>query len=537
MHLIKNHKNTIQPNNNYKTIVMRICKQFIVSIINILVLTAALACQSMTVSGSDIPIIQKFYPNISEEIEPIHAPFRVADLQRPVIPERECNIVDYGAKPGGEISNTQAISDAIDACHEAGGGTVRIPKGLWLTGAIHMKSNINLHVAEGAVVQFAEVLEEYLPPVHVRHEGVEAYNYSPLIYAAYVENIAITGPGVFDGRWDFWRDWAIEAQGEVAHRDRVSESPKPLEDRYFGKGAGRDGMRPNFLVTWHAENILVEGPTFKDGPMWNLHFVYSQNIIVRNVSVLSLPTHNGDGIVIDSSNDVLIEYVYLETSDDAVVIKSGLNEDGRLIDIPSQRIVVRNFIARDVRTGSGGIVFGSETSGGINDVYVHDAHFDGSDRGIRFKSGPGRGSYVTDIHVRDITLKNVTNEAINFNLYYSIDAEPEIAANPRFRNIFISNIQADGAREAIHGAGLPGQVIRNVRISNAVFKNMQRGATFRQIDGLHLENVEIQSEGTPLKLIDVYNVNMSNVLLEGAEPTLTIEGDSDKISRDGNTIR
>ena len=494
-------------------------------------------CPAMAVTGSDVPKIQEFYPEIPAEIAPIRAPFRVADLKRPVFPERECNITDYGGRTGDEFSNTQAIADAIEACYDAGGGTVLIPEGRWVTGAIHMKSNINLHVAKGAYVQFAEDLEEFLPPVHVRHEGVEAYNYSPLIYAAHVENIAITGPGIFDGRWDFWRAWAIEAQGEVAHRDRVAEAPKPLDERYFGKGAGRDGMRPNFLVTFHSENILVEGPTFKDGPMWNLHFVYSQNIIVRNTSVLSLPTHNGDGIVIDSSNDVLIEYVYLETSDDAVVIKSGLNEDGRLIDIPSQRIVVRNFIARDVRTGSGGIVFGSETSGGINDVYVHSAHFDGSDRGIRFKSGPGRGSYVSDIFIRDITLRNVTNEAINFNLYYSIDAEPEIMANPRFRNIFISNIHADGAREAIHGAGLPGQVIRNVRISNAYFENMESGATFRKIDGLHLDNIKIESKGTPLKLIDVHNVNLNNVMLHGEEPSLVIEGDSKRILRDGNELK
>ncbi len=512
-------------------------KQLALSTFIVIVSMTSWSCRAMAVSGSDTPQIDIQYPDIPREIAPLQAPFRMADLQRPEFPDRECNIVDYGAQPGGETSNTQAIADAIDACYEAGGGKVLIPDGLWLTGAIHLKSNINLHVTEGALVQFAEDLEEYLPPVHVRHEGVEAYNYSPLIYAPYADNIAITGRGVFDGRWEFWRDWALESQGEVHHRDRVAEATKPLDDRYFGKGAGREGMRPNFLVTWHASNVLIEGPTFKDGPMWNLHIVYSQNVIIRNTSVLSLPTHNGDGIVIDSSNDVLIEYVYLETSDDAVVIKSGLNEDGRLLDRPSQRIVVRNFTARKVRTGSGGIVFGSETSGGINDVYVHSAHFDGSDRGIRFKSGPGRGSYVTDIHIRDITLRNVTNEAINFNLFYSIDAEPEISANPRFRNIFITNVHADGAREAIQGAGLPGQVIRNVRISNAKFENMTRGATFRKIDGLHLDNIQIQSEETPLNLIDVYNVTMNNVSLVGAEPTLVIEGNSEKIYRDGEELK
>ena len=144
---------------------------------------------------------------------------------------------------------------------------------------------------------------------------------------------------------------------------------------------------------------------------------------------------------------------------------------------------------------------------------------------------------MSDIFIRDITLRNVTNEAINFNLYYSIDAEPEIMANPRFRNIFISNIHADGAREAIHGAGLPGQVIRNVRISNAYFENMESGATFRKIDGLHLDNIKIESKGTPLKLIDVHNVNLNNVMLHGEEPSLVIEGDSKRILRDGNELK
>lgn len=472
---------------------------------------------------------------IPYEIAPLEAPFRMPDLQRHRFPDREFDIRDFGAVAGGETSVTNAIAGAITACHRAGGGKVVIPEGEWLTGAIHLKSNINLHIVEGATVYFTENLEEYLPTVLVRHAGVEAYNYSPLIYAQGVKNIAITGRGVFDGNWEFWRDWAIEAQGEVHHRNRIEEAAKPLEERNFGKGAGREGMRPHFVELWNADNVLIEGPTFRNGPMWNIHLVYSQNIIVRDISVLSLPTHNGDGIVVDSSSDVLIEYVHLETSDDAVVIKSGLNEDGRLIDIPTRRVVVRNFTARYVRTGSGGIVFGSETSGGIHDIYVHDAYFEGSDRGIRFKSGPGRGSYVTDIFIHDITLKNVSNEVMNFHLDYG-GAEHQKSAQPRFRNIFISNIDADGANEAINGAGMQGQPIRNVRIENSTFRNMNHGATFKEIDGLYLNNIEIHTSGTPLKFVDVYNVEMNGISLSGEQPHLIIDGNSKKIKRDGTLL-
>ena len=473
---------------------------------------------------------------IPEEIAPVEAPFRMANLQRPLFPDREFNIRNYGAVPGRNTSVTGEIAAAIGDCHEAGGGRVVIPEGDWLSGAIHLKSNVNLYIAEGATLYFTDNLEEYLPTVLVRHAGVEAFNYSPLIYARDVKNIAITGRGVFVGNWEFWRDWAIKAQGSVHHGDRVKEAAKPLEERYFGKGAGLEGMRPHFVEIWHAYNVLIEGPTFKDGPMWNIHLVYSQNIIVRDISVLSLPTHNGDGIVVDSSNDVLIEYVHLETSDDAVVIKSGMNEDGRLIDVPAQRVVVRNFTARDVRTGSGGIVFGSETSGGINDIYVHDAYFDGSDRGIRFKSGHGRGSYVTDIYIRNITMKNVRNEAINFNLYYAKSEETTKNAQPRFRNIFIRDVYADGADEAINGSGLPGQPIRNVHIENATFRNMNKGVVFREIDGLYLNNIAIQTSGTPLRLVDVYNVEINGISLSGEHPHLIIEGNSEKVSRDGEAL-
>src|SRR5699024_10919253 len=312
-----------------------------------------------------------------------------------------------------------------------------------LSGPIHLMSNINLQVAGGAAVYFSEDKEDYLPVVRQRFEGVEAYNYSPMIYAFKLKNVAVTGKGTLDGQGDHWWEWA---EGKD-FGERTEVTKVPLSRRKYGKGAGLEGMRPHFMIFWKSENILVEGITLKDSPMWNVHLLYSNKAIVRDVTVNSLRAPNGDGVVLDSSSDVLVEYNHFQTGDDAVVLKSGVNEEALKIDIPTQNIVVRNFEARNVRTGSGGIVFGSETSGGIKNVYVHDAHFEGTDRGIRFKTERGRGNVIENIYIRDITMKDIESQAINFNSYYS---GPGITGPaPAIRNIDIRNIQIDGVPEPI----------------------------------------------------------------------------------------
>jgi polygalacturonase len=458
------------------------------------------------------------------EIAPIEAPFEMPQLKRPVFPDRTFDIRNYGAVPckwedTEKNKSTEAIHKAIAACSEAGGGTVLIPAGEWLTGALRLKSHVNLHIAEGAVVHFSNDLEDYLPVVHVRWEGVEAYNYSPLIYAPHVQNIAITGKGVLHGHGRWWWNWA--RQNNVG--DRVEATKVPLSERRFGKGGGREGMRPTFIVPWKSKNILIEGITLEESPMWNVHPVYSENIIIRGVTVHSLESPNGDGIVPDSCKNVLIEYNHLETGDDAVVIKSGLNEDGLAIGIPSENIVVRNFVARKVRTGSGGVVFGSETSGGIRNVYVHDAFFDGSDRGIRFKSTRGRGNVVENIFIENIRMQNITRQAINFNTFYTGGVEGGPA--PRFRNVYISNVQVDGAATAIELIGLPEMWLENINISNAVFENVRSGALAQRVKTLRLDDVAIRSNERPLTLDDVSGAMIRNVRLSAQQqPFLAVRG-------------
>lgn len=457
------------------------------------------------------------------EIAPIVAPFPMPQLQRPEFPDRTFNIRDFGAIERTEDPRnmiTDAVHEAIEAAFRAGGGKVVIPAGEWLSAPIHLKSNINLHVEEGATVYFSENREDYLPVVRQRHEGVEALNYSPLIYASGVRNVALTGKGVLDGQGEQWWAW----YREYGPPPRAVASKVPLSRRDFGKGSGMEGMRPNFVVFLDSEDVLIEGITLNDGPMWNVHLIYTKRAIVRDVTVNSLRAPNGDGLVVDSSQDVLIEFNHFETGDDAVVIKSGLNEEGLEINIPTENVVVRNFTARDVRTGSGGVVFGSETSGGIRNVYVHDAVFDGADRGIRFKTERGRGNVTENIYVRDVRMTNITYEAINFNTFYT---GPNVTGPaPLIRNIDIRNVHIDGVRNAIVLIGLPEKWLEDITLENITVVNARRGVQLTRVKNLSMNNVSIQSDDRAMTVNDAYELLIDGLQLRdntGNRP-LTFEG-------------
>ncbi|MDR8390342.1 glycoside hydrolase family 28 protein [Aliifodinibius sp. S!AR15-10] len=463
---------------------------------------------------------------VTKEIGPIDAPFEMTKLERPGFQDTTFNVVDFGAQPMSKDSsfkNTDAIHRAIEAAHNAGGGMVLIPKGDWLTGPIHLMSNINLFIADGATLYFSTDKEDYLPVVPVRYEGVEAYNYSPLIYAYNVKNVAVTGTGTLDAQGDHWWNW-FEEHGAPP---RGIATQVPLSRRDFGKGAGNEGMRPNFMVFWKSEDILVEGITLNDSPMWNVHLVYSKKAIVRNITVNSLRAPNGDGVVLDSSQDVLVEYNHFETGDDAVVLKSGFNEESIQIDIPTKNIIVRNFEARNVRTGSGGIVFGSETSGGINNVYVHDAYFEGADRGIRFKTERGRGNVIENIYIRDIEMKDIENQAINFNTFYT---GPEATGPaPLIRNVDIRNVTIDGVPTAISLIGLPEKWLENIVLQNIQVTNAGEGARIERVKNLTLRDVSIASQERAMIVDDSYEVSFENVSLtdslETASAPLLIRGE------------
>lgn len=392
----------------------------------------------------------------TEPIEPIHAPFPMASLERPKIPDGVFDIRRFGAIAGGATKATDAFRQAIAEATRHGGGTVLVPAGVWLTGPIHLASNINLHVAEGAELRFSQDFADYLPPVLTRWEGQEMFGYSPLIYARDCRNVAITGKGKLDGQGAAWWPWKKTQKEAAAKLYELASSGVPTEQRVF---ASEGGLRPSFIQTVNCQNVLVEGITLTSGPFWTIHPVYSENVIVRRVTVNTTGPNN-DGCDPDSSKNVLIEDSWFSTGDDCVVIKSGLNEDGWRVGKPSENIVVRRLHGE---AGHGGVVVGSEMSGGVRNVWVTDSEFVGTDRGLRIKSMRGRGGSVENVfyeHVRHQDIRLMVVEITSF--YATSTLPPRSATPPTLQNIHVKNITARGAKEAIDIVGLPEQPVRNV---------------------------------------------------------------------------
>ena len=454
---------------------------------------------------------------VPEEIAPLDPPFEMSDLSRPTFPDRSFDIRDYGAEPGGTTKNTDAFAEAIAACHDAGGGRVVVPAGDWLTGPIHLRSNVNLRVTEDATIRFSEDREDYLPVVHTRIEGVEVYNYSPLIYAPNCRNVAITGTGTLDGNGAHW--WEYYEQNHDGY-SRIEDAKRPLSKRQYGNG--EHGLRPSFVQPWKSQNVLVEGITLQNTPMWTIHPVYCENLIVRDVHVQSLEAPNGDGVNPDSCRNVLVEYCHFETGDDAVPIKSGLNEDGRRVGIPSENIVVRHIDARDVRTGSGGIVMGSETSGGIRNVYVHDCLFVETDRGIRLKSERGRGEVVENLYIEDVEMRDVANQAININSFYS--GGEATGPPPLFRNINIRNVQVDGAAMGVDLIGLPEEWVQDFTLQNVMIR-AEKGVLCKRVNGLTMTEAEVEASGNVFELQNCEDVTLRWLELSGSGTPLVVRGE------------
>lgn len=450
-----------------------------------------------------------------EPIAPIQAPFAMPQLQRPEFPDRVVNIRDHGAVAGGEEKNTAAFARAIAACAEAGGGRVLVPAGRWLTGPIHLRSNIDLHLAEGAVVIFSDRPEDYLPVVLVRVGGIELYNYSPFVYARDCVNVAITGPGRLDGNAAAWHDWKTKETKQIF---QLAPQGVPVEQRVFGTPEA--AIRPNFVVFMNCRNVLMEGFTIGGGANWTIHPVYCENIIIRRVHVLT-DGPNNDGIDPDSCRNMLIEHCVFDTGDDCVVLKSGYNEDGWRVARPMENLVMRWCSSK---RGHGGLVIGSEMSGDVRNVYMYDCEFDGTDRAVRIKSRRGRGGVVENVWVENVRVKNMQYEVVIMNMDYSSDRNK--AANeraPLFRNIHLKNVTADGAPVAIRLTGLEDSLIQNITFTDMTITSTQ-GVIAENVQGLRFERVRI----TPAKGPAFSLTNARDILIQDspttASPTLSVKG-------------
>lgn len=390
----------------------------------------------------------------------------------------------------GKITDTrwsEFINRKISDCSDAGGGKVILSAGEYFCeGPVVLKSNVNLHLEEGARLVFSQNPADYLPVVFVRWEGTEAYNYSPFIYANNMENIAITGNGIVDGNGlgeESFRQWRPLQKDDQNKLREMGRDGVPVEERIFGEG---HYLRPQLIHFVNCKNILLENITVTNGAFWLIQPTYCSNITIRGVKVNSKFINN-DGVDLDSSSDVLIENCHFNTGDDFVAIKSGRDQDGWRVNRSCKNIVIRNSFSDDCLHG---ISFGSEISGGIENVYVENLSFKKIRQyGLQFKSNKDRGGYIKNIHVNGIQIDS-TETCISFtNQYHSYSGgnSPSL-----FENIRIENVDCNVAvKMAISMEGLPEMPIRNVELFHVRVFNSNKASVIENVENLVTKNSDI----------------------------------------------
>lgn len=432
---------------------------------------------------------------------------RAADIARtvkpPVFPSRLFDVTAFGAKGDRTTLNSAAIARAITACAEAGGGRVFVPAGIFLTGPVHLKSNVELHLAEGATLLFSTDTAHY-PLVLTRWEGMELFNYSPLIYAHGEKNIAVTGKGILDGQSNaqHWWSWKGAWRGTVdggwragmpdqrparARLFTMAEAGVPVEKRVFGDGSW---LRPAFIQPYGCENVLIEGVKLRGAPFWQIHPVLCRNVTVRDVDVMGHGPNN-DGCDPESCSMVLIEGCTFDTGDDCVAVKSGRNADGRRIGVPSEDILIRDCRMKE---GHGGVTIGSEISGGVRRVFAEKCFMDSRDLNyaLRFKNNALRGGLLEDFHFRDIHVGQVGKAAIACDFNY------EEAGNgpfkPVLRHIVIERLRAERATRVLDCQGLPGAPVTDISLSDCSFDGVTDPSIIRYTERLTLSGVRVNGE-------------------------------------------
>ncbi len=431
-------------------------------------------------------------PALAAEEDPWAAvPKLLEAIRAPEFPDRDFPITEHGARPSlgnGTQDALPGITRAIEACAAAGGGRVVIPAGEWfVAGPIHLKSKVNLHLAEEATVSFSVEPADY-PNVFTRFEGTEVMNHSPLIYAFEQEDIAITGQGTFHGRAtkDDWWGYSRDARGAINRLRQMAADGVAVEERVFGEG---HGLRPVFVQPYRCRNILIEGVTFRDSPMWFINPVLCRNVTVRKVTVKGLGPNN-DGCNPESTGDVLIEDCYFDTGDDCIAIKSGRDHDGRRIDTPSENIIIRGC---KMLEGHGGVVCGSEMSGGVRNVFAENCVMDSPhlERALRIKSSPRRGGFVENIHFRDVEVSEVADAIFRINLHYANETGEFL---PRVRNVSMERVTVEKAPRAFFFHGHAEQPIRDVVVRDCEFKSVARASVLTNAENLNFQRVRINGE-------------------------------------------
>ncbi len=422
-------------------------------------------------------------------------PAILARIRPPAFPRRCFDITDHGAVGDGVTMNTAAIRAAIKACHRAGGGHVVVPAGRFLTGAIHLRSRVDLQVREGATLAFSPDPADFLPAVLTRWEGTECYNYSPFIYAYGQENVAVTGRGTLDGQarlgpWESWyRTSGLQGPDQKLLR-QMGTGGVPVKDRLFGAG---HCLRPKMVQFYRCRNVLVSDLTIVDPPMWTVHPVLSSNVTVRDITVESI-LYNTDGCDPEASRYVHISGCRFNTNDDCVAVKSGRDEDGLRVGVPSENIVVQDcsFSGR-----WGGITVGSEMSGGVRNVFAERCRVNPPDfpghHPVKYplyvKASKKRGSFVDGVYVRRFTGRAVEREVAFVTMNYN---GGEGGTRPvSVRNIHLSEMRIEGARAVLGLVGLESDRLRGVHLSHCTFTGIDGPDSIAFTDDLTFHKVSV----------------------------------------------
>jgi len=512
----------------------------------------------LTVGCSEKPGADQSVIDIYKDIE-----FDMPKVIEPTFPDYTVSIIDYGAISDGQTLNTKAFTDAINEVSEKGGGTIVIPRGLWLTGPIVLKSNINLYAEKGALVVFSTNKDLY-PIIETSFEGLKTFRCLSPISGKDLENIAFTGEGIYDGSGDAWRhvkrgkmtdgQWKkLLASGGVLNNKgdewypseefkRGSENsnmnvPRDIEDYEDIK----DFLRPVMVSLVKCKNILLDGPVFQNSPAWCIHPLMCENLTIRNIDVRNpWYSQNGDGLDIESCKNNLVYNCTFDVGDDAICIKSGKDKDGRDRAMPTENTIVKNCV---VYHGHGGVTVGSEMSGGVKNMHVSCCTFIGTDVGLRFKSNRGRGGIVEGIYISNIDMKDIPTNAISFNLYYGGKSVSEMLAEgnedktkleipdvseetPQFKDISIKNVIVKGAYQAIYLQGLPEMNLENVLLENMTME-AENGMLCMDANGITIKNLNLKTNNFPaLSFYNAKNVSVEGLVLQ--------ETDQNLISVDGS---
>lgn len=419
-------------------------------------------------------------------------------IVKPRFPDQDFNITDYGAVGDGIKDNTKAIRDAIEGCSAKDGGRVVVSNGVYRTGPVHLKSGVNLYIDKSATLSFLTDPKHYLPAVFTRWEGMEYMGYSPLIYAFEQENVAITGQGNLDGNADrtTWWPWKGNKQwglkGFASQKEaRINlfndaENGVPPERRIYADGAY---LRPPFIQPYKCRNVLIDGITIKNSPFWLIHPVLSENVIINGVTCQSLGP-NSDGCDPESCKNVLIENCYFDNGDDCIALKSGRNADGRRLNTPCENVVIANC---KMRAGHGGVVIGSEISGGARNIFVENCEMSSPDldRGIRIKTNSHRGGVIENFYLRNINIGNV-RDAIVINFYYEEGDTGKF--DPVVRNVVIENLYCREAQQVFKIRGYKRTPIEGLTLRNLRFEAAHKVGIIENVADLHTEELFINGQ-------------------------------------------